>query len=92
MALSDEIKDWRLNGQEEHLLNAKLVKKIYTGNDHEHCVFCWGKIMNKLTAPSDYSEYSSEGYCTYDEKYWICENCFEDFKQLFKWEVNANAN
>lgn len=87
MSLSDEIKDWRLNGQEDYLLNAELIKKTYTETDHEHCVFCWGKFMNKAIAPTEYLNYSNEGYCTKDGKYWICESCFNDFKKLFKWEA-----
>ena len=26
-------------------------------------------------------------YCTIDNYHWICENCFNDFKDMFKWTV-----
>ena len=29
----------------------------------------------------------TQGYCTADQKYWICEECFNDFKEMFKFEV-----
>jgi hypothetical protein len=28
-----------------------------------------------------------EGYCTIDNYHWICETCFHDFKDMFKWKV-----
>lgn len=31
------------------------------------------------------------GYCTGDCYYWICEECYEDFKNLFKWTVVDSA-
>ena len=43
--------------------------------------FCWDKI-------SDCCEDALEfGYCTQDEEHWICETCYKDFKDSFKWEL-----
>lgn len=107
--------DWRLNGQEKYLQNAKLYKitfpefwevayreknefyqkieqyaKSYVESSnkgheylegekiqhfwHEHCEFCWEKAMTDI--PCTF-------YCTEDMKYWICEECFNDFKEQF---------
>lgn len=78
------LNDWRLNGQEEIVMNAELKKETFNHNGHEHCIFCWHKFMK-------HSEYqkncSNHGYCTIDEKYWICDNCYNDFKNLFKWKL-----
>jgi hypothetical protein len=30
-----------------------------------------------------------EGYTTDDAYYWICAICFEDFRDMFGWTVNA---
>ena len=45
---------------------------------HEHCEFCW----DKATTDND-----CEFYCTEDMRYWICKECFDDFKEKFEWAV-----
>jgi hypothetical protein len=76
--------DWRLNGQERYLKNKKIKHIEYKNqvkySDHEHCEFCMEKISN-------YSDSLHEGYCTEDEYHWICENCYNDFKDLFNWTL-----
>lgn len=86
-----EENDWRLQGQEKYLKGAKLVFKAYRqypqkpNRDHDHCSFCWAKfslderIVDRL----------QQGYATLDDRRWICPTCFEDFKDLFEWEVVA---
>lgn len=72
--------DWRLLNQEDYLMNAKLIKSEYMKPsekwDHDHCAFCWDKF-------SESDGDLHEGYCTTDKKYWICTECFEDFKKKF---------
>ncbi len=76
--------DWRLGGQERYLSNVELKKmtpnEIQSKSDlwHDHCDFCWEKITNK---------YDKNAYTTLDEYHWICEECFNDFKDKFKWTV-----
>ena len=75
--------DWRLNGQEQFLLGVKLIKKRFIScgyHDHEHCDFCWDKI-------SEEKEDLNFGYCMEDEHHWVCETCFNDFKDRFKWTI-----
>lgn len=73
--------DWRLTNQINYLKGARLQYIKYNSDnpnwDHEHCEFCWEKFENG----------KSYGYCTDDKYYWICEKCFEDFKDIFQWEV-----
>jgi len=74
--------DWRLVGGEEDVWQDKQLlhkhwEKYRSGWDHDHCEFC-GK---KLSKPTDI------GYCTTDQYYWICEACFNDFKDMFQWKV-----
>lgn len=47
---------------------------------HEHCDFCWEKAMTNI--PCTF-------YCTEDMKCWICEECFNDFKQKFNWQEKS---
>jgi len=76
-----EKNDWRLMGQEKYLKGKPLLHKHWEQLDptwdHDHCEFC-GK---KLEKPTDI------GYCTTDQRYWICEECFHDFKEMFQWNV-----
>ena len=75
--------DWRLNGQEKYLYGVKLkhinIKDKSNPSDHEHCEFCLEKISN-------YSDTIHEAYCTEDEYYWICDNCYNDFRAMFNWK------
>lgn len=35
----------------------------------------------------DYPGVLHQGYATQDDYRWICESCFEDFKEMFEWTV-----
>ena len=76
--------DWRLNGQENYLFRAKLIRKTFQScgfHDHDHCDFCWDKISEK-------KEDLNFGYCTHDEHHWVCETCYNDFKDKFEWTID----
>jgi hypothetical protein len=73
--------DWRLVNQWDYLSNKNLYRKKYVQTsetwDHDHCKFCHETI-------SDPTKYY---YCTEDEYYWICEECYNDFKNMFNWHL-----
>jgi len=80
-----EKNDWRLQGQEKYLTNRKLMRIPYfrwsKTWDHDHCDFCFATF-------SEYDGDLHEGYVTADNKRtWICPECFEDFKEMFQWEL-----
>ena len=83
--------DWRLTNQDEYLLGIKLYKrKFFRFNetwDHDHCSFCWAKFMVE-----DVPDALHEGYATEDSSHWICVKCFEDFKNMFQWDVILNKD
>ncbi len=76
--------DWRLTYQDEFLLDAELKKAEFSEEqqktDHCHCVFCWEKFSERKMD-------ISEGYCTKDGRYWICEECYTDFKEMFRFKL-----
>ena len=76
--------DWRLQGQEKFLKGVKLVRQVYMpdrpGWEHNHCEFC---SRNFSLAEGDLHE----GYATIDRYHWICEQCYEDFKDKFNWRL-----
>ncbi|MBE5811505.1 MAG: hypothetical protein E7318_11320 [Clostridiales bacterium] len=51
-------------------------------NDHDHCAFCWDKF-------AEYNGCLQEGYCTEAGNNWICEACFNDFRERFGWRVKS---
>jgi hypothetical protein len=80
--------DWRLRGQQKYLQDASLLHRpfqSYDGRDHEHCAFCWAKFMVE-----DYPKVLHSGYCTPDLHHWICEACFQDFREKFGWQLIAD--
>jgi hypothetical protein len=82
--------DWRLTNQERYLLGAKLHWSLWTRPrdewDHDHCEFCWAKFMEE-----NLPEMLHFGYTTPDRYYWICKECFEDFKDHFQWQLEPEA-
>lgn len=91
-----EKNDWRNRGQEDYLMNVELRKKSFHANspnstddprkynDHEHCDFCFKKIMENCGGMIDCDV---DGYCTIDEKTWICNDCFNEFRNEFGWVI-----
>ena len=78
--------DWRLTNQEKYLKGVSLKLEKYKGYrdgwDRDHCQFCWKKFSE---SPGETVLY--QGYATEDNYRWICIQCFEDFKDLFKWNI-----
>ena len=77
--------DWRVTDQAEYLMAVKLIHCKFTSKirEHDHCEFCGIKF-------SEHDDDLREGYCTLDKYYWICDQCYHDFKDYFKWELKLN--
>jgi hypothetical protein len=78
--------DWRLQGQEKYLSGREWSWKAYRrsrdGWEHDHCALCSAKLAEPRTPDSLH-----EAYATQDSYYWVCEPCFEDFREQFSWTV-----
>ena len=74
--------DWRRQGQERFLAGKRLRRQAYQpsrlGWDHDHCAFCGAKFS--LQAPD-----LAEGHATEDSYHWVCDGCFEDFREEMGW-------
>ena len=83
--------DWRVTNQERYLRGVTLIWRTYApaspSNDHDHCEFCFAKFM-----PGSEPETFQEGYATVDGYRWICKQCFNDFAELFAWQVAGQVN
>lgn len=76
--------DWRLTNQEKYLRGIVLVHKKYEpqkNNDHDHCEFCGAKFSLLI------ADALKEGWSSSDRYWWICNECFEDFKDSFHWKT-----
>lgn len=75
------MEDWRLTNQKDYLFGKTLQKSKYQsyrqGWEHDHCAFCSERIDKD----------TEEAYCTEDKYFWICSECYEDFKDMFEWKV-----
>lgn len=76
------MEDWRLINQEEYLKGVHLRYAEFSSDrsDHAHCEFCWDKFGR-------WDDTLHFGYCTLDRYRWICEQCYNDFKDRFQWTV-----
>lgn len=85
--------DWRLMGQEDFLTGRELRWQDWQpyrpGWDHDHCEFC----QREFAAPaSDHADLTA-GFVTADDDYhWICEDCFRDFHERFRWTRSTGEN
>lgn len=83
-----DLQDWRLQGQEKYLKGLNLYfrkyKKFSQRWDHDHCEFCNAKFCEI----SD-TDCHTEGYTTENNYYWICNDCFSEFKIYFGWKVSS---
>ena len=67
--------------EKEYLHKKELRKKDFTNDgDHRHCELCWNRF-------SSYEKDLHIGYYEPCSKSWICESCYNDFKDLFEWGV-----
>lgn len=77
--------DWRLTNQKNYLYKKELVKGKYfpykEGWEHDHCAFCSERITEK----------TSVAYSTTDGYHWICEECYNDFKEMFGWIIKKKV-
>ena len=78
--------DWRLQGQERYLTGVTLARRKWVesrpGWDHDHCEFCGAKFAGP--------DVLHQGWATLDAYRWICDECFADFREQFKWRVLAD--
>ena len=65
-----------------YLHSRRLQLKDFANSDdqHRHCDLCKSRFSNTPNQGSGYYENSS--------KIWICETCYNDFKELFKWSTD----
>jgi hypothetical protein len=83
--------DWREQGQEKYLRGAEFSKRKYkkyrAGWEHDHCEFCWTKFCEEGSAEAKDGGCLFEGYATLDEYRWVCESCFRDFREKYRFRV-----
>ena len=86
------MEDWRLKNGGEYLKGLSWSWKAYKAYrdnwDHDHCELC----MAKFTEGSENNANDlAEGYSANNNYRWICEGCFNDFKDLYRWNKEPSA-
>ena len=61
------------------VLYARNYQRICETGDHDHCVSCWDKFMEE-----DLPDVLHCGFATQDERHWVCQECFEKFKDAME--------
>jgi len=80
--------DWRLTGHQANYMHGELLrfgryKPRKKGSEHDHCEFCFRRFCSAARV-----NFCSEGFYTEDKR-WICETCYDDFKVLFDWQIEG---
>ena len=80
--------DWRIMGQEGYLLDKELLYIQFDRSicieDYDQCEFCW-KCFDEDKDQIQYAYFEPIG------KKWICQDCFNDFKEYFHWTVHSET-
>lgn len=75
-----------LTDQGDHLKAVTLTRRdwapAHVDDDHDHCALCWAKF-SKLGLPGELRI----GWCTADRRYWVCQQCVDDFSVRFQWTL-----
>lgn len=83
--------DWRLMGQDKYLFGAIFEFRKYEPPqidwDHDHCEFCWEKFCANPVEGCFH-----EGYVTKDKKHWVCKDCYEDFRDRFRYNTTNHGH
>jgi hypothetical protein len=81
--------DWRRSGQEAYLQGAVFTFRVYVaprpGWDHDHCEFCMAKFSPDDLTSGWATPYEGET----DNFRWVCQSCFEDFREEFEFRVEV---
>ena len=67
----------------ETLIPARFVPRLNC--DHEHCDMCWRKI-------SCYDGDIHHAYQARGGKSWICEKCYQQYKNEYKWHIGEEPD
>lgn len=102
----DPNNDWRLMGQEKYLAGIVLRRMPYflwsETWEHDRCEFCMAKFIpadedkgvepEHAGKPIQHAGYTNEGVSDQRDHYWwICDECFEDFRDRFGWTLATDS-
>lgn len=57
------------------------------GWEHDHCAFCWAEISDRPV--DDHTEFNV-AWVTDDGNHCVCPECFDDFRERFRWAVDGD--
>jgi hypothetical protein len=80
--------DWRLSFgntpsfYRQYKWSLKKWTRTSPHGDHDHCEFCWQKISD-----IEGTNIQHEAWADETETYWVCQLCFEDFRDMYCWNL-----
>ena len=72
---------------QHYMIGAELKRFSFDPNqlgDHDHCIMCGAKFSKN---PED----EKEGYITLDQKYIVCDECFREYKEEYRFCLSDTA-
>jgi len=92
--MSEDPDDWRLaflKGYPTGITFYRIAyKQLSKQWDHDHCMTCWAKFTED-DRPEDPHQIIHRGYTTDEGPWWICDTCFQDFKEMFGWRESPKS-
>jgi hypothetical protein len=89
VATVDDVETW-LASYDAALKGVYLHRRPYfqwaLNWDHDHCEFCRIAFVVKGDASAEPPNVT-EGWTTDDESDWICNTCFDKYRERFNWKV-----
>ena len=80
--------DWRWTGKQSYLQGLSFEFGPYHRYsrtwDHDHCELCFAKFSE------DAAESLHHGFHAEHEGRWVCDVCFDDFRERFAWTVTQH--
>lgn len=84
MVNAEQISEWIEweTKTKNYLYDKRIEKKDYPTNlEHTHCELCWARFGN-------YAGDLKQGYYECESQSWICENCYNIFREYFRWTTS----
>ena len=81
--------DWRSRlPHDDHLHGLEWCRSQYAQPsptwDHDHCEFCW----RRFAEPDKFADAIPSGWTDVERQFhWVCEDCFQYFRQQYEWKV-----
>ena len=85
--------DWRLGHSKTYDGSTWHRRSYFSWSptwDHDHCSFCWTSFEVPGSKAAQDPDVRTVGWTSDDEYRWVCDTCFADFKERFRWRERTS--